>query len=114
MKIDSPRSFWLRIDTLRGKESLKEIAQRCNLNYDTLRNKRSGKNPVYPNLVDGVVLAEALNTTAKFLLTGEDKEIGNFSPRIRAIIISCINAKEEDLCLVERVLRISSKNQTAI
>ena len=47
-------------------------------------------------------------------MTGEDKRIDTFSPRIQAIIIGCINAKEEDLCLVERVLRISSKNQTAI
>lgn len=114
MKIDSPRNFWLRIDTLRGNVSLKEIAHKCDLNYDTLRNKRSGKTPVYPNLVDGVVLAEALNTTARFLLTGEDEETGAFSPRIRAIIIGCVNANDDDLKLVEKVLGISSKNQTAI
>lgn len=114
MKIDAPRNFWLRIDTLRGNKSLKEIAKECNLNYDTLRNKRSGEKPVYPNLVDGVVLAEALNTSARFLLTGENKETVIYPLRIRTIADACMKASEDDLKLVERVLRISSKNQTAI
>ena len=66
------REFWQRIDDLRRGDSLKDIASKAGLNYDTLRNKRSGKISVLPNLTDAYSLAQTLGVSMEFLLTGKD------------------------------------------
>lgn len=66
------RQFWVRVDNLRSNISLKEIASTANINYNSLRNKRSGKIAILPNLQDSYAIARALNTSIEFLLTGEN------------------------------------------
>ena len=66
------RQFWVRVDNLISNISLKEIASTANINYNSLRNKRSGKIAILPNLQDSYAIARALNTSIEFLLTGEN------------------------------------------
>lgn len=72
MENDTARNFWQRVDLLRGDRQLNDITQKAGLNYDTIRNKRSGRKPVLPNLQDGCALARELHTTVDYLLYGEE------------------------------------------
>ena len=94
--------FWKRIDAM-NIETLKELCEKNNIDYKRVMHNRTDCR--IPKAEDLLAFAYGLNTTIEYLLTGENEKTV-YPERIQRIINSCINASEEDLALVERVLRI--------
>lgn len=109
MKIDAPRNFWLRIDTLRGNKSLKEIAKECDIKYQRIKEQRSLNR--LPKLEDAYKLAQTLSTTIEFLLTGDTFFQPQFNTQILAIANACKTASEGDLNAIEKILGICPKKE---
>lgn len=66
------------------------------------------KRKILPRADECYAIAKALGTSVEYLLTGEVEQ-GIYPQRIEIIINRCMVASEEDLSLVERVLRIESE-----
>lgn len=75
------------------------------MNYQSLRDQRT--NNRMPKLELACSIAYALHTSVEFLVTGKERD--SFPPRIQTIAICCLSASEEDLALIERVLRIEAE-----
>lgn len=67
------------------------------------------KRNILPRADECLVLAKALGTSVEFLVTGKERD--SFPPRIQTIAIRCLSASEEDLALIERVLRIEAEKK---
>lgn len=95
--MDLARSFWNRIDELRGNVTLKDLSLLAGLNYDTLRNKRSGRTPALLNLEDSYKIAKSLNTSIEYLLTGKNFSISieaqyvESHPEMKTLVRYCMN-----------------------
>ena len=96
--------FWQQIDRCRMNRPLSDIAQEIGMNYQSLRDQRT--NNRLPKLEVAYDLARSLHVSVEYLLTG--KERATFPPRVQTIAIRCLSASDEDLSLVERVLRIEA------
>lgn len=103
--------FWKNVDLVRkDKAPLRDVCRRQGLVYQRIADQRSECR--FPKLEDAYLLASAYGVSLEFLLTGERDDF--FSPRILAIARACEVAMEEDIELVERVLRIEKKAGVAI
>ena len=100
-------AFWCNLDRILGKQTLKSISEKAGLNYRTIKNQRSAVR--LPGLSDAYMLASALGVSVECLLTGKERD--SFPPRIQTIAIRCLSASEEDLALIERVLRIEAEKK---
>lgn len=65
-------SFWLNVNTLikTRKTTQEAIANECNINFGTFKNRSSKK--VLPDAIEAYLIAQALNTTVEYLVTGQD------------------------------------------
>lgn len=97
--------FWKNVDKVLGQQKLISIAEKAGVNYRTIKNQRSGVR--LPSLDDAFKIAKVLGVSLEYLLTGNQID-AKYPPRIERIIERCMNADNEDLSLVERVLRIDS------
>ena len=96
--------FWNRVDSLNKGETLLDMCRRVGLDYNRVKHNRSDCR--VPKSEDLILLAEGLNSSIDFLLTGKNQPM--YPERIRIIADACLNdATEEDLVLVERILRVS-------
>ena len=77
--MDTAQGFWNRVDKLRGSMSLKELAEKLDLNYTTLRNQRSINR--YPSRADMVRIAEVLDTSIDSLIS-DTPNIPNITPEM--------------------------------
>lgn len=77
------REFWNRVDMELGTETLKDLCHRAGLNYNSVRNRKSGKVYCLPRLGTGYAIAQALGVTLEYLLTGKTGKSPD--PRINAI-----------------------------
>lgn len=107
------RELWNRVDELRGKMSIRELAERSNVSEATLQTTRSlGTQPklqlLYP-------LAQALGTTVEYLYTGKsndsypDNEVFrkiSSSQLLFDITTKLAEATPEEVEMVRRVLEI--------
>lgn len=100
--------FWKNVDAISDGVTLVALASKANLNYRTIKNQRSGNR--MPGISEAYALAKALGTSIEFLLTGNDTS--EFPPRILAIAKRCMDAEEDDLRLIEKVLNI--KKETSV
>ena len=66
------RTFWNTVDRIRGNETLKSLCLRTNLNYDSIRNRKTGATYSLPRLETACLLADALGTTVEYLMTGDE------------------------------------------
>ena len=64
----SAYQFWRRVDLLRGDTTLKELAERHGLTYNTIKDMRSKDR--HPSLEICIELAHDLGCTLDFLLEG--------------------------------------------
>jgi transcriptional regulator with XRE-family HTH domain len=105
---DVARAFWNRIDSLRGKMQLHELAIASNMSFTTLRNQKSGRTLQLPKTLQAYSMAKTLNTTVEFLLTGNDPNI--FS----SILVKAYSeASETNKRIVDIALSLDdNKNQT--
>lgn len=99
--------FWKNLDLCKKSRSLTEIAKELSLNYNNLLDQRTSNR--LPRLEIAYSLAEALGVSVEYLLTGKERD--SFPPRIQTIAIRCLSASEEDLALIERVLRIEAEKK---
>ena len=77
--MDTAQGFWNRVDKLRGSMSLKELAEKLDLNYTTLRNQRSINR--YPSRADMVRIAEVLDTSIDSLIS-DTPNVPNITPEM--------------------------------
>lgn len=69
---DIAREFWQRVDSLRGKMQLKELADIVEMSFVTLRNQKSGATQKLPKTIHAIRIAKALGTTVEYLVTGAE------------------------------------------
>lgn len=102
------RTFWNTVDRIRGNESLKSLCLRTNLNYDSIRNRKTGVTYSLPRLETAYLLATALHTTVEYLMSGAEDAI--YPPRIKHIADHLCTIPDHALDTVEAmVMAIPSK-----
>lgn len=103
------RNFWTRVDELRGKMQLQELADKCGISFTTLRNQKSGKTLQLPKLIQSLLIAKALNTSVEFLVFGNESETTHYTRGVIEIADACMTATEEQLSVVRFALQLNSK-----
>ena len=65
-------SFWRNVNKLiKAQNTTQEaIAKTCAINFGTFKNRSSKK--IVPDAIEAYKIAQALNTTVEYLVTGED------------------------------------------
>lgn len=103
------RAFWLRIDAEleRSNLSLGQMCTMLGLSYYTLNTQR--KRHTLPKIEQLYGMSQIFNKSIEYLLSGKERD--SFPPRIQNIAIRCLSASEEDLALIERVLRIEAEKK---
>lgn len=102
--------FWNRVDDLRGRMSVRELAERSNISEGSFQTTRAMK--TLPKLPFVYSVAKALGTTVEYLYTGikEDYDDLPLFRRISAsqdlidICEALVCGTKEDIELVKRVL----------
>lgn len=102
--------FWKRVDYIRETIGLtwKKICAETGIKENTVKQWRHYIRT--PDAESIVKIARCLNCSTDYLLTGQNHAY-EYPHRILAIAEAAHNAPEDDLLLVERVLRIQ-KNST--
>lgn len=103
--------FWDRVDMNNPYNTLTKLIANTNIDYVNLRRQRFDNR--IPKTLDVYELSKALGTTMEYLLTGiEEKKEPPLPPRIRRIVLNLMHiATDEDLLLVERILRIDERKE---
>lgn len=111
-KIENAYHFWCRVDELRGKRELLEIATSTGIKYKSMLVQRS--NTTFPKAQDLVALAKDLNTTVEWLVSGESSIIQDYNlkiirnnQRLYGIAVGTVNASERQLVAMEVLLNIN-------
>lgn len=100
--------FWSRVDSLNPYPTLTKLISRAELDYDMIKRQRFDNR--VPKTADAYRIAKVLNTSIEFLLTGIEPQ--KLPDRIEKIVFYLEHfATEEDYCLVERILRIHTKDK---
>lgn len=109
MKAIDGRQFWLHVDSLIAAKgmSLGDFCKKADMNYNTVSYQRVRR--ALPKIEQLLGMSEVLGISIEDLVSGKDgykKPAVIFTPRIMNIASHCMTATEEDLILVERILRI--------
>lgn len=97
---DDARDFWNRIDDLRGKKKLTEIAEATGINYELMRVQRTRHR--IPSLKICVILAKHLGSSVEFLATGKQ------APGIYDKVLNAVYGNHLLYSIVEELLRYDS------
>ena len=89
--------FWKRFDELKS-DTLKEICRKNNIRYDRLLHNRSDCR--FPKAEDLLLLAEAVGSSAEYLLTGRY----SYPERVKRIADALVNVSEEKLSSIESLI----------
>ena len=107
MMVDG-KTFWNRVDFELGEidKTLMDLSKSAKIVYGTMTDSRQR---------EALPKAEIIFKISKFLNVPIDRLLSDAEPsammkRIDRIRRACLVASEEDLLLVERILRIDSKN----
>lgn len=76
--------FWKRFDSLRPQGDLKEFVREHGLDYVRVTNQRSDCR--MPKINDLYAIAQSLNVSIEYLLTGKDTKLQAYPPRIQAVV----------------------------
>ena len=108
MKTVDGAVFWMNVDAILSdrKTTLREFCASTGISYSTISTQRVRHS--IPKLEQLLEMGKALNTPIEKLIYGSDYEEGRivFPARVMTIAMRCITASNEDLMLVERILRI--------
>lgn len=113
MTTEITRALWDRIDELKGKTSLKELAEKSGLKGNSLQVMKS-KNSL-PSMQMLYPLAQTLGTTVEYLYTGVEEDEYSDNPVFRKIASSQLlfniasklaEATPEEVEVVRRVLDV--------
>ena len=110
MKTVDGAVFWMNVDAILSdrKTTLREFCASTGISYSTISTQRVRHS--IPKLEQLLEMGEALNTSIEKLIYGSDYKEGGivFPARVMTIAKRCMIASDEDLSLVERVLRIET------
>ena len=98
------RDFWNRVDSRLNGRSMKDLCEKCHLNYSSIRNRKSGTKYQLPRIETGFIIANELGVSLEYLLTGSD-DLGPFNefiPYLKA-------ASEGDLGSIRKILGMPEK-----
>lgn len=108
MKTVDGAVFWMNVDAILSdrKTTLREFCASTGISYSTISTQRVRHS--IPKLEQLLEMGQALNTSIEKLIYGSDYEEDRivFPARVMTIAMRCITASNEDLTLVERILRI--------
>ena len=85
-------SFWRNVNKLiKAQNTTQEaIAKTCAINFGTFKNRSSKK--IVPDAIEAFKIAQALNTTVEYLVTGEDTSpYKQELDKLKAAIIPVLN-----------------------
>lgn len=85
-------SFWRNVNKLiKAQNTTQEaIAKTCAINFGTFKNRSSKK--IVPDAIEAYKIAQALNTTVEYLVTGEDTSpYKQELDKLKAAIIPVLN-----------------------
>lgn len=112
--------LWQRIDDLRGKMSIRELAERTGIGEGTLQTTRVVKS--VPKLSMLYPIAQALGTSVEYLYTGSNSIDGYDTPLFRKISASqdlidicnaLVKADKTEVEMVKRILQIDKPQPPA-
>jgi len=96
-------AIWERIDNKNQYKTLRKLMDAAGVDYGNVKKQRYLERVPRPE--DLYNIAQALGCSMEYLITGE--EYKSYPERIERIINNIMyNATEEDLLLIERILRI--------
>ena len=80
-------SFWRNVNKLiKAQNTTQEaIAKTCAINFGTFKNRSSKK--IVPDAIEAYKIAQALNTTVEYLVTGEDSTHGEKIAEIKNLLL---------------------------
>ena len=116
--MDISEDLWKRVDTLRGKMSIREVAEKAGLGEGTVQTTRVMKS--VPKTSTLYQLAQALNTSMDYLYAGKEPTDNFDAPVFRKISSSqdlidicnaLITAEPAELEMIKRILRIDKPKQ---
>lgn len=87
---------------------VKELSAKTGISKNTIDNYLSGQKSL-PNAENAVLLAQELGTTVEFLVTGKVSKSQINSLSMLSIIHSLEKLKQEDINLVEKLVKALSK-----
>ena len=110
--------LWKRVDELRGKMSIRELAEKTGLGEGTLQTTRVMKS--VPKTSTLYPIAKALNTSMEYLYAGKDVSDNYDTPIFRKIsssqdLIDICNAlvcaDKAEIEMIKRILQIDKPQQ---
>ena len=103
------RDFWKRVEIAQGGISLKDLCLSADLNYDSVRNRKSGLTYSLPRLESALAIARALGVSMEYLLTGESSQEPALSPRVQALALKMEELTDVQLDVIEAAIEASMK-----
>ena len=111
-KEENAYRFWCRVDEVRGRRELLDIALSSGIKYKSMLVQRS--NATYPKAPDLVAIAKNLNTTVEWLVSGESsiiqdrclKFIWN-NQRLYKLAVEMAKSSERQIVAMEVLLNIN-------
>jgi transcriptional regulator with XRE-family HTH domain len=110
--------LWKRVDDLRGKMSIRELAEKSGLGEGTLQTTRVMKS--VPKTSTLFPIAKALNTSMDYLYSGQEAPDNFDAPIFRKlsssqdlidICTALITAEPAEIEIIKRILRIDKPKQ---
>lgn len=101
-------AIWERIDKKNQYNTLKKLIDAAGVDYSNVKKQRYLQR--VPRSEDLYLIAQSLGCSMEYLISG--KEYKSYPERIERIINNIMyNATEEDLLLIERILRIQKPSE---
>jgi transcriptional regulator with XRE-family HTH domain len=110
MSAYDPAQFWARFQTLSGKDL--PVTIKTGINQSTLSTWRAKK--IYPRAGDAVKIAETLQTTVEYLVTGSGKTLPPLDPAAVEIALAAGQLPDEGkhiaLTVIQALIRHYAKD----
>ena len=107
--IISGKEFWELVICNNPYSTLRELTAKAGIDYRHAMQQR-GDNRM-PKVEDIFLLSRAMGKSMEFLVTGKARQI--YPPHIEAIATRCMAVSQEDISLVERILRLPHHDQVS-
>jgi len=109
MKNINAYNFWSRVDDLRAQlniKTLKELSSITEIKYRKINDQRT--NMSIPKAEDLLALADALNVSMEYLLTGKksSKQKKSYPIRIEVIADKLCKVSDQNLSLIENTISL--------
>ena len=104
MKEISPDNFWNRLDFARGKKTIKALTESLGIEYETIRVQRTRHRFPKPEYM--YLLAQSLDVTVDYLLTGKKEQKKSYPIRIEVIAVKLCKVSDQNLSLIENTINL--------